>query len=183
MCTHIFSSVLSHWKSNGARQVIFWKSRGLYMDHMKMNFKKSECLLGGHVLSHVFSKCWRRVTESVWLSKGTETENDPRRGKYDDCKVGGGDSNDLCDIPAQWRRQWNLHHWSLLTCSSAHTPSNTTLGEEVHWPLNDRSLNCEIYLYETFLDSKYHSATVSVAGWLCDAELWTLRNRGTQGLL
>ena len=41
------------------------------------------------------------MTESVWLSKGSETETDPRRGKYDDCKVGGGDSNDLCDTRAQ----------------------------------------------------------------------------------
>lgn len=41
------------------------------------------------------------MTESVWLSKGSETENDSRRGEYDDSKVGGGDSNDLRDIPAQ----------------------------------------------------------------------------------
>ena len=38
MYTHIFYSVLSHWKSSGAWQVIF-RSRGLYIDHMRRSKK------------------------------------------------------------------------------------------------------------------------------------------------
>lgn len=56
MYTHISSSVLSRCKSSGAWQVIF-RSRGLYIDHMRRSKKKSMPIVGYHILSCFFSRC------------------------------------------------------------------------------------------------------------------------------